>query len=44
MMAKLVCRRAARLDNVTRIAGWIAPFIMIYVGIYILMNTATDVI
>jgi cadmium resistance protein CadD (predicted permease) len=43
-MARIACRHAARLDNVTRIAGWIAPFIMIYVGIYILMNTATDVI
>ena len=43
-MAKVVSQHAAKLDVVTRVAGWIAPFIMIYVGIYILMNTATDVI
>ena len=43
-MARIACRHAARLDNVTKIAGWIAPFIMIYVGVYILMNTATDVV
>ena len=43
-MAKVVSRRAAKLESVTKVAGWIAPFIMIYVGIYILKNTATDVI
>lgn len=43
-MAKVASRHAARLDAVTRLAGWIAPLIMIYVGIYILMNTATDVV
>lgn len=43
-MAKVASQHAARLDGVTKAAGWIAPFIMIYVGIYILMNTATDVI
>ena len=43
-MAKVASRRAARLEAVTRVAGWIAPLIMIYVGIYILMNTVTDVI
>lgn len=42
-MARFASQRAAKLDVVTRVAGWIAPFIMIYVGIYILMNTATDV-
>lgn len=43
-MAKVASQRAAKLDAVTRVAGWIAPLLMIYVGIYILMNTATDVI
>lgn len=43
-MAKVASQQAAKLDAVTKVAGWIAPFIMIYVGIYILMNTATDVI
>jgi cadmium resistance protein CadD (predicted permease) len=43
-MAKVASEHTAKLKAVTRVAGWIAPFIMIYVGIYILMNTATDVI
>ena len=43
-MAKVASHRAAGLDAVVRVARWIAPFIMIYVGIYILMDTATDVI
>lgn len=43
-MAKFASQRAAKLDVVTKIAGWLAPFIMIFVGIYILMNTSTDVI
>ena len=43
-MAKVASQRVAKLDAVTNVAGWIAPLIMIYVGIYILMNTATDVV
>ena len=43
-MAKVASQHAAKLDAVTNVAGWIAPLIMIYVGIYILMDTATDVI
>lgn len=43
-IAKITSRRAAKLDVAIRVAGWVAPFIMIYVGIYILMDTATDVI
>lgn len=43
-MAKIASQQAAKLDAVTRVAGWIAPLIMIYVGVYILMDTATDVI
>ena len=42
-MAKVASQRAAKFDAVTRVAGWIAPLFMIYVGIYILMDTATDV-
>ena len=42
-LAKVASQRAAKLEGVTRVAGWIAPLIMIYVGIYILMDTATDV-
>jgi cadmium resistance protein CadD (predicted permease) len=43
-MAKVASQHVAKLDAVTNVAGWIAPLIMIYVGIYILMNTATDVV
>ena len=43
-IAKVASQNAAKLEAVTRVAGWIAPLIMIYAGIYILMNTATDVI
>jgi cadmium resistance protein CadD (predicted permease) len=43
-MAKVASQHASRLDVLTRAAGWLAPPIMIYVGIYILMNTATDVL
>lgn len=43
-IAKVASQRAAKFDTVTNAAGWIAPLIMIYVGIYILMDTATDVI
>ena len=43
-MAKAASQRVAKLGAITNVAGWIAPLIMIYVGIYILMNTATDVI
>ncbi len=43
-LAKYASHHAARLDAVTKVAGWIAPLIMIYVGVYILMNTSTDVI
>lgn len=43
-IAKITSQRAAKLDVAVRVAGWVAPFIMIYVGIYILMDTATDVI
>ena len=43
-MAKAASQRAAKLDAVTKAAGWIAPLIMICVGIYILTDTTTDVI
>jgi len=43
-LAAAMSGQAARLQVVVRIAGWIAPFIMITVGIYILLNTATDVV
>lgn len=43
-LAKVASQHAAKLNAVTKVAGWIAPFIMIFAGIYILMNTVTDVV
>ena len=43
-LAKVASHHAARLNAITKAAGWIAPLMMIYVGIYILLNTATDVV
>lgn len=43
-VASLLSHHAARLEVITRLAGWLAPFIMISVGIYILVDTATDVV
>jgi cadmium resistance protein CadD (predicted permease) len=43
VLAAIMSRTAAKMDIVTRVAGWIAPLIMIAVGFYILSNTATDV-
>jgi len=43
-LARVASHHVARLKTVTKAAGWIAPLIMIYVGVYILMNTATDVV
>ena len=44
LLAMLLSRTAARMQLISRIAGWITPFIMIGVGLYILSNTATDVL
>ena len=44
MVAWLFSRNAARLARVSMIAQWLAPLIMIAVGLYILDNTATDVV
>jgi cadmium resistance protein CadD (predicted permease) len=43
-LASFLSHHAARLELITRLAGWLAPFIMISVGIYILVDTATDVV
>lgn len=42
--AKMLCYHAARLEVITKIGPWIAPLVMIAVGLYILDNTATDMI
>ena len=43
-IARIASQRAAKLKTVQKLAGWVAPFIMIGAGTYILMNTATDVL
>ena len=35
---------AQRIGLITKIGSWLAPFVMITVGIYILADTATDVV
>jgi cadmium resistance protein CadD (predicted permease) len=42
--AQLLCYHASRLEVITKIGRWIAPVVMIAVGLYILDNTATDMI
>lgn len=42
--AQLLCYHASRLEVITKIGRWIAPLVMIAVGLYILDNTATDMI
>ncbi len=42
--AKMLCYHASRLEVITKIGPWIAPLVMIAVGLYILDNTATDMI
>ena len=43
-LAKLLSTSAGRIDTVRRAAGWVAPLIMIAVGLYIISDTATDVL
>jgi cadmium resistance protein CadD (predicted permease) len=42
--AQLISYHASRLKVITKIGRWIAPVVMIAVGLYILDNTATDMI
>ena len=41
-LAKLLSAHAARLPVIARFGNWLAPLVMIGVGLYILGNTATD--
>jgi cadmium resistance protein CadD (predicted permease) len=41
-LARLLGRRALKLPAVERFGSWLAPLVMIGVGVYILGNTATD--
>ncbi len=43
-VARLLALHASRLKYVTLAGQWIAPVVMILVGIYILDNTATDLV
>ena len=41
-LAQILSAHAARLPVVARLGNWLAPLVMIGVGLYILGNTATD--
>lgn len=43
-LAGLLARHAARLRFVERIAPWVAPIFLIVIGVYILLDTRTDVV
>lgn len=43
LLAHLFAHHAAKLKRLTAVATWVAPLIMIGVGLYILNNTMTDV-
>jgi cadmium resistance protein CadD (predicted permease) len=43
-LASLLSKSAAGMVAIRRIAGWVAPLIMIAIGIYIISDTATDVL
>ena len=40
--AQFLSHHASRLEVITRVGQWIAPVVMIVVGLYILDNTVTD--
>jgi cadmium resistance protein CadD (predicted permease) len=41
-LARLLGAHASRLPMLERLGRWLAPLVMIGVGLYILSNTATD--
>ena len=41
-LAQILSAHAARLPAIARLGNWLAPLVMIGVGLYILGNTATD--
>jgi cadmium resistance protein CadD (predicted permease) len=43
-LARLLARHAARLRLVERIAPWVAPIFLVVIGLYILLDTRTDVV
>jgi cadmium resistance protein CadD (predicted permease) len=43
-LALFLSYHASRLEVITRVGRWIAPLVMIAVGLYILDNTVTDMI
>jgi len=44
LFAGFLSRHAARLHKLSAAAQWLAPVVMIVVGSYILLNTATDIL
>lgn len=43
-LARLLAAHALKLPALERLGGWLAPLMMIGVGIYIFVNTATDLV
>jgi len=43
-LARTLSTRAARLESFERFGEWVAPLVMIGIGLYILTNTASDVL
>jgi cadmium resistance protein CadD (predicted permease) len=43
-LARMLSTRAARLESFERVGEWLAPLVMVGIGIYILTNTASDVL
>ena len=43
-VARILCHQAGRLESVAVVGQWLAPLVMILVGLYILSNTTTDVV
>lgn len=44
VLARVLSRHASRLPLIERLGHWLAPLVMIGVGLYILGNTATDMV
>ena len=43
-LARVLARHAARVRLVERLAPWVAPVFLILIGVYILLDTRTDVV
>jgi cadmium resistance protein CadD (predicted permease) len=44
LLARVLSHRVSRLTVISRLGHWLAPLVMIGVGLYILSDTATDMV